>query len=240
MARDVPMPTGLKPPSLFAQLGELALPFELLRFGLGGRYLIGAPRGDGRPVVLLPGYGASELSMRPLQAYLTHLGYSVRDWGMGRNQGRVAADVERFATQARIWTAEAGGAPLTLIGWSLGGVVARETARAHPHLVREIITMGTPIIGGPKYTALAARFAGRDLDAYERDIHTRNLKGLTQPLTVLYSDRDGIVGPDIAIDIYNPQARNIRVDGTHLGLGVNPRVWRIIADTLAGVTSGAK
>ena len=76
--------------------------------------------------------------------------------------------------------------------------------------------------------------AGRDFDAIEREIHARNLKGLTQPLTVIYSDRDGIVGPDIAIDIYNPQARNVKVDATHLGLGIAPRVWRIIADTLAG------
>ena len=91
--------------------------------------LITAALGDGRSVALLPGYGASELSMRPLEAYLRHLGYNVRDWGMGRNNGRVAADVERFAAQAAEW-AKTDGAPLTLIGWSLGGVIARETARA--------------------------------------------------------------------------------------------------------------
>ena len=239
MPRDVPLPTGLKPPSRLAQLGELALPLEMLRYGLGGHHLIGAPRGDGRPVVLLPGYGASELSMRPLEAWLRHLGCHVRDWGMGRNEGRVARDVERFAAQAAEWV-QADGAPLTLIGWSLGGVIARETARTYQQLVREIITLGTPIIGGPNYTALARRFAGRDFDAIEREIHARNLKGLSQPLTVIYSDRDGIVGPDIAIDIYNPQARNLKVDATHLGLGIHPRVWRIIADTLAGVTKPPK
>ncbi len=239
MPRDTPLPTDLKPPSRLATLGELALPLDMLRYGLSGYHLIGAPRGDGRPVALLPGYGASELSMRPLEAYLRHLGYHVRDWGMGRNQGRVAADVERFASQAAAWV-KADGAPLTLIGWSLGGVIARETARAYPHLVREIITMGTPIIGRPKYTALAQRFAGRDVDAIEREIHARNVKGLTQPLTIIYSDRDGIVGPDIAVDTYNPQARNIKVDSTHLGLGINPRVWRIVADTLAGVTNPEK
>ncbi|PKP99620.1 MAG: hypothetical protein CVT74_07390 [Alphaproteobacteria bacterium HGW-Alphaproteobacteria-13] len=233
MPRDIPLPQGLRPPSRRAQLGELALPFDMLRYGLGAHRLIGAPRGDGRPVALLPGYRASELSMRPLEVWLRHLGYQVRDWGMGRNEGRLAVDVERFAAQASEWAGKEG-APLTLIGWSLGGVIARETARRYPHLVREIITMGSPIIGGPKYTALARRFTGRDFDAYEREIHARNLQGLTQPLTVIYSDRDGIVGPDIAIDIYNPQARNRKVDATHLGLGISPQVWRIIADTLAG------
>lgn len=233
MPRDIPMPKGLKPPSRRAQLGELALPFDMLRFGLGTYHLIGAPRGDGRPVALLPGYGANEVSMRPLEAWLRHIGYHVRDWGLGRNEGRLAFDVERFAAQAGEWAREEG-APLTLVGWSLGGVIARETARQYPHLVREVITMGSPIIGGPKYTALARRFKDRDFEAYEREIHARNLQGLTQPLTVIYSDRDGIVGPDIAIDIYNPQARNIKVDATHLGLGISPEVWRVIADTLAG------
>src|SRR3546814_13590409 len=111
MPRDVPLPTGLKPPSRRAQLGELTLPFDMLRYGLSGYHLIGAPRGDGRSIALLPGYGASELSMRPLEAWLRHLGYHVRDWGMGRNQGRVAADVERFAAQAREWVKAAGAPP---------------------------------------------------------------------------------------------------------------------------------
>ncbi len=142
-------------------------------------------------------------------------------WAATRAESPPTSNVS--AAQASEWV-KADGAPLTLIGWSLGGVIARETARAYPHLVREIITMGSPIIGGPTYTALAQRFAGRDFDAIEREIHARNLKGLTQPLTVIYSDRDGIVGPDIAVDIYNSQARNIEVGSTHLGLGINPRV----------------
>ena len=97
--------------------------------------------------------------------------------------------------------------------------------------------MGTPIIGGPKYTTPGQRYAKASairLDQFEREVHERNSIGFKQPLTVIYSNRDGIVGPDIARDIYNPQARNIRVDGGHLGLGFNPKVWRIIADTLAG------
>jgi hypothetical protein len=97
--------------------------------------------------------------------------------------------------------------------------------------------MGTPIIGGPKYTTPGQRYArsaNLQLDQLEREVHQRNSIGFDHPLTVLYTDRDGIVGPDIARDIYNPQARNIRVDGGHMGLGFNPKVWRIIADTLAG------
>ena len=152
------------------------------------------------------------------------------------NQGSVDHDVGRFEERARAFYEENDQRPLTLIGWSLGGIIARETARLSPDVTRELITMGTPIIGGPRYTTPGrqyAKSANIDLDSFERDVHARNSIGFEQPLTVIYSNRDGIVGPDIAKDIYNPQARNIRVDGGHLGLGFNPKVWRIIADTLA-------
>jgi hypothetical protein len=237
MATQIPMPTGLRPPRRLAQLGELSLPLDLLRFGLQWPRLVTAPRGDGRPVYLIPGYGGSELSMRPLEAFLARINYDVADWSLGRNKGSVDRDIARFTAVAEQRFAENGGQAFTLIGWSLGGIIARETARLSPHLVREVITMGTPIIGGPKYTTPGQRYARSaniQLDRFEREVHDRNSIGFDQPLTVLYSNRDGIVGPDIARDIYNPQARNIRVDGGHMGLGFNPRVWRIIADTLAG------
>ncbi len=237
MATQIPMPTGLRSPHRLAQLGELSLPLDLLRFGLQWPRLVTAPRGDGRPVYLIPGYGGSELSMRPLEAFLARINYDVADWSLGRNKGSVDRDVARFMAVAETRFAENDGQPFTLIGWSLGGIIAREAARLAPHLVREVITMGTPIIGGPKYTTPGQRYAKSaniQLDRFEREVHDRNSIGFQQPLTVLYSDRDGIVGPDIARDIYNAQARNIRVDGGHLGLGFNPKVWRIIADTLAG------
>lgn len=239
MANSIPMPTNLAPPGRLEQLGELALPLDFVHFGLQWPRLATAPRGDGRPVFLIPGYQGSELSMAPLKSFLARLGYHVEDWGLGRNGGSVDRDVERFTALAGEHFEENDRQPLTLIGWSLGGIIARETARISPDLVREIITMGTPLIGGPKYTAVGARYAQSEnlrLDAFEKEVHARNSQGLKQPLTVLYSPRDGIVSPEVAKDIYNPQARNIRVDGGHIGLGFNPKVWRIIADTLAGRT----
>ena len=237
MAEPIDMPTGLSPPSRMAQLGELSLPLDLVRFGMQWPRLVTAPRGDGRPVYLIPGYGGSELSMRPLEAFLKRINYDVTDWSLGRNKGSVDRDIERFTAVAEARFADNGEQAFTLIGWSLGGIIAREVARLSPHLVREVITMGTPIIGGPKYTSPGKRFARSAsirLDQFEREVHARNSIGFKQPLTVLYSNRDGVVGPDIAKDIYNPHARNIRVDGGHMGLGFNPKVWRIIADTLAG------
>jgi pimeloyl-ACP methyl ester carboxylesterase len=105
---------------------------------------------------VLPGFGAGDGSTLVLRRYLRFLGYSVRGWSLGVNAGdvralmpRVLERVERLAERVR--------EPVALVGWSLGGVLAREVARESPGLVRRVITLGSPIVGGPKYTA-AARF----------------------------------------------------------------------------------
>ncbi len=196
-----------------------------------------APRGDGRPIMLLPGFAADESSMRPLGRYLGYLGYDVYDWGLGRNRGHVNHYTQQIGERTQEIADDLGGAPLTLIGWSLGGVIARETARLFAPWVREVITMGTPIIGGPKYTTTAAHFAktnNMDLDEFEKEVHARNSIGIRQPVTSIYSKRDGIVDWRASIDTYNAQARNIEVNSTHLGMGANARVWLLIADLLAG------
>lgn len=231
-ARTQPLPTGLNPPNRAALFAELLLPLDLVGFSLRLPSLLFAPRGDGRSVMLLPGYGASETSMEPLARFLSLIGYSVSQWDLGRNRGKVDQYSRAIAGQlAARYTS-----PVTLIGWSLGGVVAREAARLRPGHVREIITMGTPVIGGPKYTSAAKRFSKAEalnVDTIERQVHERNLVGLSCPITSIYTDRDGVVSPLSSQDPYNPQTRMVKVGGGHFGLGINPRVWRIIADTLA-------
>ncbi len=175
--------------------------------------------------------------MRPLGRYLTFLGYDVYDWGLGRNDGEVDTYMHQVGARATEICGAAGGQPVTLIGWSLGGVIAREAARLYPDAVREVITMGTPIVGGPKYTAVARQFAKIariNLDEFEKEVHVRNSIGLTQPITTIYSRSDGVVGWRACIDTYNAHARNIEVNSSHFGLGANGRVWRLIADILAG------
>ncbi|MDJ0698519.1 MAG: alpha/beta fold hydrolase [Woeseiaceae bacterium] len=222
-------------PRRFAALLELRAPFDWATVLLRAPQLLRAPRGDGRPVMLLPGYGTDESVMRPLGRYLEYLGYDVYDWGQGRNRGDVEGYIRQVGDRVSEIHDELGGAPLTLIGWSLGGVVARETARLYEDVVREVITLGTPIIGGPKYTAVADRFAEAgniDLDEFEKEVHARNSVGIQQPVTSIYSKLDGVVGWRASIDIYNKQARNIEVYSSHLGIGFNGRVWRLIADIL--------
>ena len=239
MLTDNALPTA-KQPGRFTALRELRAPLDWASLLLLAPELRRAPRGDGRPVMLLPGYGTDEYAMRPLGRYLGYLGYDVYDWGLGRNRGNVDGDVRRLGEQLESLAETLAGEPMTLIGWSLGGVIAREAARLFEARVREVITLGSPIIGGPKYTAVAGRFAaaeGIDLDAFEREVHERNSRGIGQPVTSIYSKLDGVVDWRASIDSYNRQARNIEVRSSHFGIGVNARVWRLIADILSAGTN---
>lgn len=231
----------LERPGNLLGLLEARAPLEGLGLLAAWPYLASMPRGDGRPVVLAPGYGAGDRAMYPLFRYLKWLGYSMHHWGLGRNRGMVEEYVRKLTARVNDLNAGSEGAGVTLIGWSLGGVIMREIARERPDLVREVITLGTPIIGGPKYTRVANVFAGRhniDLDGLEQEINRRNMQPITCPLTSIYSKSDGIVAWRASIDAYNPQARNIRVQSSHLGLAFNPLVWRIIAQTLARAEAG--
>ena len=232
-----------QPPSRLATWLELRAPLDWASVLLRAPQLALAPRGDGRPVLLIPGYRTDERAMRPLGRYLEFLGYDVYDWDQGRNKGDVDGDIQRVGERVMRIYQQLDGEPVTLIGWSLGGVVARETARLFERCVREVITLGTPIIGGPKYTAVASRFARiakLDLDEFEKEVHERNSIGIRQPVTSIYSRADGVVGWRASIDTYNEQARNIRVNSSHFGLGANGKVWHLIARLLAtGVTPRA-
>ncbi|MDJ0709095.1 MAG: alpha/beta fold hydrolase [Woeseiaceae bacterium] len=203
-------------------------------------FLLAQSRGDGRQVMLLPGFMADERTMWPLQRYLNYLGYDALPWGLGRNNGQPEQDAGRVVEQLN--QVRRADEPITLIGWSLGGVIAREVARREPDKVREVITLGTPVEGGPKYTATSKQFEENkhlDLDTLEQHIHEVNSKGIDCPLTIVYSRGDGIVDWRAAIDRYNPQARHRRIAGSHLGMAVNPVVWRVIARTLAGNSARA-
>ena len=225
-----------QPPSRLATLLEIRAPLDWASVLLRAPQLAAAPRGDGRPIILIPGYQTDEFSMRPLGRYLEFLGYDVYDWGNGRNRGDVEGDIQRVGQLARDIHDARDGATVTLIGWSLGGVAAREAARLFEPVIREVITLGTPIIGGPKYTLAARRFADEaalDLDEFEKEVHERNSIGIRQPVTSIYSRSDGVVGWQASVDIYNEQAQNIRVNCSHFGLGANGKVWRLIAKQLA-------
>lgn len=124
--------------------------------------------------------------------------------------------------------------PVVLIGWSLGGFLARECARELSDEVAQVITFGAPIIGGPKYSRAASAFKakGQDLDWIERSIEKRNNKAIEQPITSIYSKSDGIVAAAAAIDTASPNVENIEVNAAHLGMGFNRKIWKLIKQSL--------
>ena len=232
---DLSSPPQFSKPTLFHILGEIRAPFEFASIALNFLALSKAPKGNGQPVMLVPGYMADDYSMRPLGAYLRYLGYNVHYTQMGRNMGKVNTDMIHLGNRVTSVSQHLDGEKLTLIGWSLGGVLTREVARLFPNVVQEVLTLGAPIVGGPKFTSVGKSYTRSnniDLETFELDVHRRNSIGLTQPVTSIYSKSDGVVGWQASVDIYNQHATNIEVTGSHLGLGVNPEVWLAIADVL--------
>lgn len=229
-----PMPDVSGPP-LANSLREFLTPIEFARLMLLWWTLPFHLKGHGRPVLLLPGLGGGERSMFIIREYLRVLGYRPHDWGLGRNDGNVIEKMPLVREEVLRRSAEAGG-PIALIGWSLGGYLAREVARGHPEAVSQVITLGSPLVGGPKYTATAGFFGrqGKNHDAIEARIAERYRVPLKVPVTSLYSKGDGVVSWQASVDHWSPDAENIEVHTTHFGFGMSKEVLTILAERLAG------
>ncbi|MGZ8738480.1 MAG: esterase/lipase family protein [Nocardioides sp.] len=236
-AHERPDAAGLarpvRPPSARAVLAELGSGLAAARIPAALPRLLGAPRGDGHPVVDIPGWKAPEPSGAPLRAYLRALGYDARGWGLGTNTGDPRRDVERL-TRRVLDLAEDSGSAVSLVGWSLGGVIAREVARRHPEAVRRVITYGTPVVGGPRFTAVARSY-GPEASQAARVVAERldAESPIRVPLTVIFTRRDGIVSWEACIDRISPGAEHVEVSSTHIGMGVDPDVWALVAQRLA-------
>jgi len=126
------------------------------------------------------------------------------------------------------------------VGWSLGGVLAREAARERPELVARVVTLGSPVVGGPKYTAVAGiyRQRGIDLDAVEREIAARERVPIRAPITAIYSRSDAVVAWQACIDRHSPNVEHVEVETSHVGLGFCPEVYRVVARSLSPAQPG--
>ncbi len=193
------------------------------------------PRGDGGMVRVLPGYLTGDSATVVVRGTLRALGYRTAGWGLGVNRGDVPALAARVAELVDRDVA-ASGRPVRLVGWSLGGVIAREAARLRPAAVAHVVTMGSPVVGGPVYTAAATSYAadGWDLDAVAAMVARRNAEPMPVPVTALFSRDDTVVAWQACLDP-NPLSptRHIEVPGRHAELGVSPRVLRVVAKALA-------
>lgn len=220
---------------LQALLYEALTPHELPRMLFRSRQLRREPRGNGEAVMVLPGYGLSDLSTSLLRSYLNYLGYRAVGWGLGRNSGHSRDHLPQLLTHINELESYNNG-PVPLIGWSIGGYIAREVASLHPQKIRQVITLGSPITGGPKYTAFAKhlRQSGTDLNALEQHWNQRQQQQNIQvPVTAIFSRRDGIVAWQACVDQSHNHIEHVEVKTSHLGLGYSPEVYSIIARRLA-------
>jgi pimeloyl-ACP methyl ester carboxylesterase len=226
--------TEILPPSRLGLLREPLGALEIGRLLFSVRRLAAMPRGGGETVIVMPGYGAGDASTLVLRMYLSTLGYDARGWGLGRNDGNVPALVAR-TVEAVSAASDRLGVPVRLVGWSLGGYIAREIARELPDRVACVVTLGSPVVGGPKYTTVGAvyRRRGYDLDAIERDVAARYAVPIRVPVTAIYSRADGVVAWRACIDEMSPRVEHVEVSTTHVGLGFSPEVYAVIAGALA-------
>ena len=232
---DKPARGPLRPPGLGLLLAEMRGIFELNASLMMSPLLLRAPRGDGHPVLALPGFLASDLSMAPMRRYLAELGYDAHAWQMGRNIGGISR--VRAALRDRLAEIHAGsGRKVSIVGWSLGGVYARDLALTAPELVRYVVTLGSPFANDVRatnatqlYEALSGEAVGDDPE------FLKVISGdLPVPTTSIFSRADGVVNWQTCLLRPSAAAENVEVYlASHVGLGVNPAVLWAVADRLA-------
>ena len=145
--------------------------------------------------------------MFPLRTFLRRRGHRVWGWDLGTNRGEVDANLPKVITQVERRVAENDGEPIAMVGWSLGGVFAREVARVRPELVSQLVTLASP---ARSYSRAAGDPAAERIDV---------------PITAFYSKRDGVVGWRGVLDKLNPHVDMIEVDSSHAGVTLDPTVW---------------
>jgi pimeloyl-ACP methyl ester carboxylesterase len=182
------------------ELGISIAAFPLLR---------SVAEGDGHAVLIFPGYGNSDLNTFPLRLYLCECGYEVHGWDQQVNCGPSEAALMQSAAKVRALR-RSSGRKVSLVGWSLGGIYAREIAKVMADDVRCVITLGTPLRLSPQLCVPPP-----------------------MPTSALYSRSDGWVSWQSSIQRRSPLAENIEIPASHQGMGLNPAAWYAIADRLA-------
>jgi len=206
--------------------------------------LAGTPRGDGHPVLLLPGFMADEATLVVLKLFLQNRGYEVESWGFGRNVGFSSKHANALDQKIR-YLHHRSGRKVSLLGWSLGGMFALHGAHEAPECVRSVITLGSPVTMDPAgsqspplikalYRLIVHPMGTAAHLTQPRAKNLRRRKVLPVPISCIYSLTDGVVPPQEATIDGDPAFHeNIRVPGSHVGLGFNALVLWIVADRLA-------
>ncbi len=207
---------------------SLGLALAELRWGLEATTLLGAlpflantPRGDGHAILVLPGWLGDDASTFVLRSFLRLRGHRALGWKLGRNLGPRPATIAQLRESVRSLHAH-DGRTVSLLGWSLGGVYARELAREMPELVRCVVTLASPFQMDPRRRPL---WPDAELRATSEPPPV--------PTTAVYSVSDGIVPPLWCREREGDFAENVEVPGSHIGMGFNPLAFYVVAERLA-------
>jgi pimeloyl-ACP methyl ester carboxylesterase len=206
------MPSDRRASSNQLFFGEGRVMLEPARLAMNSFKLATQPRGDGRALLVLPGLAGTDTSTVPIRSYLRGLNYDARGWGLGQNDGNVRHFVREIVTQVQR-ISDRSGRQVPLVGWSMGGIISREVARQVPELIEQVITFGSPVVGGNQFGL-------------------NELNGRPVPITAIYTRADGVVPWRACIDRVNPNVEHVEVDSTHLGLGVHHAVFVEVAQRL--------
>ena len=194
-----------------------------------------APRGDGHPVLVLPGLVASDVSTRPLRTFLKTRGYAVSGWRQGRNLG-LRSGVQHAMVDLVRELNDTHGRKISLVGWSLGGLYARQLAKMMPDRVRQVITLGSPFASNPKATNARRIYemaSGRRAEEEDPRFGGTLASPPPVPTTAIFSRTDGVCAWQGCMEKTGTQTESIEVESSHCGMGHHPAVVYAVADRLA-------
>ena len=208
-------------------------PWELWASVVSLPLLRQAPTGDGHPVVVFPGLATGDMTTMVLRSFLKDRGFATYAWEQGLNRGPRPGVIEACVERVQQLQTEHGRS-VSLVGWSLGGIYAREIAKMIPEDVRSVVTLGTPFSGSPRANNAWRLYEFASGQRVEDDPRIQGLKETPPvPTTSIYSRTDGIVAWKCCVEKESERSENIEVLASHLGIGMNPTALYAVADRLA-------
>jgi esterase/lipase len=230
------MTDAIVPPGFLLQMLESRAGVEASQLLLQLPMLrLQAVRGAGQPILVLPGFMTDDASTFMLRQFLNSIGYAAHPWLLGVNRRRMLDFLPQVHERVAALYAKYQQ-PVTLVGWSRGGILARECARDTPESIRQVITIGSPVKGGTSASSIGfwvRRETGMTPQAMHGVLRDRQKTKITVPIKSIYSRLDGVVAWRACIDDESPNVEHFEIRGTHIGMGTNAEVFRLLSKLLA-------